>query len=171
MSRAPNFATVVASVSVLYAASAFAQALDPLPPGKGRDILAVACTQCHPPSVLRTLRESERGWRHHINNMVLRGAQLTADEIDIVVDYLSTVFGPGISLPPAAKVVLPAGEPGKDLVETRCSVCHDLTRVSSSKRSRNEWSGTVAKMVFYGAPVTPDEKKIITDYLQSNFGD
>jgi cytochrome c5 len=101
--------------------------------------------------------------------MALGGTD-TAAETDIVVDYLSTVFGPGISLPQATKVDLRAGGPGKELVETRCSVCHDLTRLSASKRSRDEWSGTVAKMIFYGAPITPDEQKTITSYLQSNFG-
>jgi hypothetical protein len=25
-------------------------------------------------------------------------------------------------------------------------------------------------MIFYGAPITPDEQKTITSYLQSNFG-
>jgi|SRR5882757_4269666 len=159
----------VAAVSVLGAAPALAQALDPLPPGEGRDIVAVACTQCHPATVITTLREGPQGWRGHINGMVLRGAQLTPTEADTVVDYLATVFGPGVSLPPPAKVDLPVG-PGKDVVETHCAVCHDLGRLVGAKRSRDEWSGAVAKMISYGAPVTADEQKAITGYLQRHFG-
>jgi mono/diheme cytochrome c family protein len=167
MSRGLGAASLLASL--LYTTCALAQAPDALPPGEGRDIVAVACSQCHPITILRSLREGDQGWRQHINKMVLRGAQLTAAETDIVVDYLSTVFGPGISLPPAAKIDLPPGA-AKELVDTRCSVCHDLTRVSSAKRSRNEWKGTVARMVFYGAPITPDEQESITSYIHSNFG-
>jgi cytochrome c5 len=100
--------------------------------------------------------------------MVLRGVQLTSAEVDIVVDYLATVFGRGVSLPPPAKVDLPAGS-GKDVVETHCAVCHDLSRLVGAKRSRDEWSGAVATMISYGAPVTADEEKAITSYLQRHF--
>lgn len=84
MSRGLGAASLLASL--LYTTCAFAQAPDALPPGEGRDIVAVACSQCHPITILRSLREGDQGWRQHINKMVLRGAQLTAAETDLVVD-------------------------------------------------------------------------------------
>jgi hypothetical protein len=100
--------------------------------------------------------------------MVLRGAQLTGPEIDTVVNYLVVNMGPGVNLPPAKPVSLPDGH-GKDLVETRCGLCHDLERVAAVKRQRQAWPGIVANMVAWGATPTPDEAKTITDYLAANF--
>ena len=47
-----------------------------LPQGEGRDIVAVACTQCHALTPILAGREGPAGWRKHVHNMVLRGAQL-----------------------------------------------------------------------------------------------
>ena len=102
--------------------------------------------------------------------MVLRGAQLTPAEVDKVVNYLSTNLGPGINLPPQKPVTLPDGT-GKQLVETRCALCHDLERVAEVKRKKDNWGPIVANMVAWGAPATPEETNTITDYLAANFGD
>src|SRR5580692_11235740 len=75
----------------------------------------------------------------------------------------------GAELPPAKPVKLPDGH-GKDLVETRCGLCHDLERVAAIKRSNKAWPVIVANMVERGATVTPDEAKTISDYLAANFG-
>ena len=101
--------------------------------------------------------------------MVLRGAQLTPAEIDKAVDYLSLNLGPGTNLPPAKPVTLPNGA-GKNLVETRCGLCHDLERVAIVKRGKQAWPVIVNNMVAWGATATPDEAKAISDYLAANFG-
>jgi cytochrome c5 len=67
------------------------------------------------------------------------------------------------------QVALPGG-PGKDLVEARCTVCHDLERVASAKRQKSEWPALVANMVGRGAVATPDEAQAISSYLASHFG-
>jgi mono/diheme cytochrome c family protein len=100
--------------------------------------------------------------------MVLRGAQLTPAEIDNVVDYLALNLGPGANLPPAKPVTLPDGH-GKDLVETRCGLCHDLERVATAGRDKKQWPVIVNSMVSWGATATPEEAKTITDYLAANF--
>jgi mono/diheme cytochrome c family protein len=100
-----------------------------LPPGEGRDLLATACSQCHPLNVIRSMREGADGWKRHVYNMVTRGAQLNAREADKVVAYLAANFGPTTPAASATLVALPGG-PGKDLVETRCTACHDLERVA-----------------------------------------
>ena len=60
-----------------------------------------------------------------------------------MVNYLATNLGPGMNLPPAKPVTLPDGA-GKDLVEMRCGVCHDLERVAVVKRDRRAWPVIVA---------------------------
>jgi hypothetical protein len=117
------------------------------------------------------LREGQAGWRKYVRDMVLYGAQVQPDEIDRAVQYLTRNFGPN-SPPPdtAAKatITLPEGA-GKELVSTRCTVCHDLERVATLKRNKADWSGIVANMVSRGASATPDETKVITAYLVDHF--
>ena len=143
---------------------------DPLPPGDGHDLVAVACAQCHALGTIAKIRDGAVGWRRYVNNMVLRGAQLTKPEIDTVVSYLSVHLGPGVNLPPAKPVALPDG-PGKDLVASRCALCHDLERVVAVKRGKRAWPVIVADMEERGAPVTAEDAKVISDYLGANFGD
>src|SRR5215475_15173358 len=95
-----------------------ARAQGALPPGEGRDLMATACSQCHPLNVIRSMREGAEGWKRHVYNMVTRGAQLNAREADTVIAYLATNFGPTAPATSAMPVALPGG-PGKDLVETR----------------------------------------------------
>jgi len=151
------------------AAPALAQAPNPLPTGDGRDLVSVACSQCHYLGTIAKIRDGAAGWRWYVNNMVLRGAQLTPPEIETVVNYLTLNLGPGANLPPAKPVTLPDGA-GKNLVETRCALCHDLERVAAAKRSRGAWPTIVADMVWRGATATADEAKTISDYLAANFG-
>ncbi len=156
-------------VMLAAAAPCRAQNANPLPPGEGRDLVAVACSQCHYLGTIARIRDGAAGWRLYVNNMVLRGAQLSPPEIDKVVNYLALNLGPGINLPPAKHVTLPDGH-GKDLVEVRCGLCHDLERIAAVKREKQAWPAIVSNMVARGATATPDEAKAIADYLAANFG-
>lgn len=151
------------------ASPALSQPANPLPPGDGRDLVSVACSQCHYLGTIAKIRDGAAGWRTYVNNMVLRGAQLTPAEIDKVVDYLALNLGPGANLPPAKPVTLPDGQ-GKSLVETRCGLCHDLERITLVKRDKKQWPVIVNNMVAWGATATPDEARTMTDYLAANFG-
>jgi mono/diheme cytochrome c family protein len=146
------------------------QAASTLPPGEGRDIVAVACTQCHGPSAFTQLRVGPEGWRFQVYDMVLRGAQVRPSEMDQVVSYLSTNFGPGINVPPpVAQVTLPEGA-GQELVAQRCSLCHGLDRVVAARRTPTEWEAIMSRMVFLGAPAAGDDGKRITSYLEEKLG-
>jgi mono/diheme cytochrome c family protein len=166
------------SPSILLAVSAFltmsgplhAQVANtPLPPGEGRDLVAVACSQCHLLAPILAMRQAESGWRRFVTNMIMRGAQLNAREADTVIRYLATSFGPTAATS-ATTIALPGGA-GKDLVETRCVACHDLERVTIIKRGTHYWAPLVADMVARGAPVSAEEAQIIVGYLVAQFGE
>jgi mono/diheme cytochrome c family protein len=161
--------SLIALTLAATASTGRAQNAGPLPPGDGQSLVAVACSQCHYLGTIAKIRDGAAGWRLYVNNMVLRGAQLTPPEIDTVVNYLSVNLGPGANLPPPHPVTLPDGQ-GKNLVETRCALCHDLERVAAVNRSKQAWPVIVANMVARGATATPDEAKAISDYLAANFG-
>src|SRR5262249_16816723 len=67
-----------------------------LPAGPGHDIVAVACSQCHGLNAFTWLRQGDQAWRHQVYDMILRGSQISPSEIDTVVTYLTTNFGPGV---------------------------------------------------------------------------
>jgi mono/diheme cytochrome c family protein len=168
MQRVVFFGALVA-VLLTGGSSVQAQPGNQLPEGEGRALVATACTQCHALTPIVGGREGANGWRRHVNNMVLRGAQLNAGEAETVVKYLTANFGPGIRLPDPTPVTLPAGN-GKDLVETRCVVCHDLVRVAGVKRLKRDWPMIVDNMVVRGATATQEEARTIAAYLVANFG-
>jgi len=64
---------------------------------------------------------------------------------------------------------LPAGD-GKELVMNVCSACHELTRITSKKRTKEEWSDTVDKMAKNGAKASEEEFDKIVAYLAKYFG-
>ena|ERR1700722_701944 len=157
---------------LMAAQSAGAQTANNLPAGDGRDILAVACTQCHGLGTIMAMRDGAAGWKQHIDYMIMKGAQLTAPETDTLVQYLAVNFGPGsppAAAAPGAAIALPSGD-GQELVQARCTVCHDLGRVVALKRQKGDWDALVANMVSRGAPVSPDERQIIVSYLAAQFG-
>lgn len=142
-----------------------------LPPGDGRDIVAATCSQCHSLNAVTQLREGRAAWRHQVYDMIERGAQVSPGEIDVVVNYLATHFGPGIPFPgpTPAPIALPAGT-GMDVVASRCSLCHGIDRVVAVKRTRTQWSNIMTRMLYLGAPLTPDQAKTVLDYLSTNYG-
>jgi cytochrome c5 len=166
MTRLGVFGTAAALAVV---ATTQANAQGPLPQGEGRDLVAVACTQCHALAPILAGREGPAGWKRHVHNMVLRGAQLSPSESESVIRYLAANFGPGVAPPGKVAVTLPAGA-GKELVETRCTLCHDLERVAVVKRPRQHWPAIVANMVARGATATPEEAGTIATYLAAQFG-
>jgi mono/diheme cytochrome c family protein len=169
--RIAKLAALIAAALPLIATPLRAQpAGGGLPPGPGRDLLTAACTQCHGLATIMAMRDGPGGWRAQVSNMVVRGAQLSGPEMDQVVQYLVTNFGPGSQqATPAAPVALPAGS-GKELVETRCGLCHDLNRVVAIRRPKSGWDDVVANMIRRGAPATPEEGQTIAAYLAAQFG-
>ncbi len=161
--------SLVAALWLAVAPAAAQQPANALPPGEGRDIVASACTQCHPLTVILALRDGPVGWKRHVDTMVMKGAQLTPHDADTLLAYLDTNFGPGQRLPPAKPITLPDG-PGKELVETRCTACHDLVRVTAAKRSRHEWESVVANMLDRFGLKAPDEARAIATYLEAQYG-
>ena len=148
-----------------------APAANPFPDHPGREIVAVACTQCHGPNVFTQLRMNDKAWRAQVYDMVLRGAQIGPDEIDTAVKYMVASYGPGVPFPgqQPAQVTLADGA-GKALVEGGCALCHGLDRVVATKRSKAEWQSIVNHMVYFGSPISGDQVGSVVDYLAANYG-
>ncbi len=71
-------------------------------------------------------------------------------------------------LPAFAQSQLPNGN-GKQIVETQCTVCHEVLRITNSGHSREEWDTVVHNMIMMGAVLKPEQISVVTNYLASNF--
>lgn len=65
-----------------------------LPDGAGKSIAQRACSSCHSLQMITSKRASVDGWTQVVNDMVNRGANLSDDEIDTLIQYLSTNLSP-----------------------------------------------------------------------------
>ena len=63
---------------------------------------------------------------------------------------------------------LPAG-PGADVLKARCLSCHESDIITSQKLSLTGWTNSVAKMIRWGAQVTPQEREVLQPYLAQHF--
>jgi sulfite dehydrogenase len=59
--------------------------------------------------------------------------------------------------------------PGAELTQAKCAVCHEIQHVVQARQSRAEWEETIRRMVQRGAPLAPDEIRVITDYLAAYY--
>lgn len=65
-----------------------------IPPGPGRDVVVKVCGECHPADNFRSKRFDRDGWTEQVNNMMGQGAKANDAEQDIIIGYLTAVFGP-----------------------------------------------------------------------------
>jgi hypothetical protein len=64
-----------------------------LPDGNGRDLVRRICVSCHDLSPITGAGGmSRREWEMVVQNMIDMGADITADEVPIIVGYLAASF-------------------------------------------------------------------------------
>ena len=93
----------LAILPVLFTYLALAATTQSLPPGKGKEIVLQACGGCHALKVVTSKRASKEQWSALVNQMITRGANVDDDDVETVVDYLASNFGPGKSVGGAGK--------------------------------------------------------------------
>ena len=61
-----------------------------LPDGAGKEILEKQCTTCHTLEIVVDKRNDAKEWRRLVIEMIDRGAEITDEQVPVVVDYLAT---------------------------------------------------------------------------------
>jgi competence ComEA-like helix-hairpin-helix protein len=69
------------------------RAQDDLPEGKGRETIENTCNECHGTDRILTKLRSTAEWRSIATSMRAKGATMSDDELNTLVDYLSQNFG------------------------------------------------------------------------------
>jgi mono/diheme cytochrome c family protein len=82
---------------------------------------------------------------------------------------LSAVAGlAGLALASAA--VAQENNPGRALVLSKCFQCHNDAMFRDQRQDRRAWEATVYRMVGRGGLWTPEEIKLMADYLGTELG-
>ena len=63
-----------------------------LPDGPGRDVVVRACGACHEPIRAASVRLTRDGWADTIQAMKARGAKMTDEEFNAILDYMAAHF-------------------------------------------------------------------------------
>ena len=77
------------------------------------------------------------------------------------------IFAPASGQQQAEKL---AEGSGADLVQAKCTLCHDLGNITRIRQSREGWEDTLKTMIRRGAPISPAEQDIILEYLAKHYG-
>jgi len=65
---------------------------DPFPEGPGKATFVKVCSPCHELNVIAGLHQSKEDWKTLVYNMKAMGADATAKECDVIIDYLAKNF-------------------------------------------------------------------------------
>jgi len=77
----------------------------PLPEGKGKEVAVTVCTNCHPP-LFAGMRGDRRFWESMIDRMIVRGALISDEQTQTLIDYLMKFFGPDVNINKAEAAAL-----------------------------------------------------------------
>lgn len=58
---------------------------------------------------------------------------------------------------------------GPAFVNARCTLCHSDDLVRQQRLDRAAWTRVVDKMIKWGAPVSPDEREPLLNYLAASY--
>ena len=84
-------ALAVLSLGLVLGSAVFADDVV-LPDEKAKKLVENTCTECHGLDQVVNSQMSNEDWRKTVNRMVKKGATLSPEEIDSVVEYLSVYF-------------------------------------------------------------------------------
>jgi hypothetical protein len=62
----------------------------------------------------------------------------------------------------------PPPGPGLDLINERCGFCHTPAQAIGVRKTPANWATVVQSMIDRGAELSPEEQKIVVDYLSTH---
>src|SRR5499427_10276143 len=77
--------------------------------------------------------------------------------------------GPMFAAPAFAQDAGPQ-HPGRAVVLSKCFQCHTDAMFRDQRQDRRAWEATIYRMVGRGALWTPEEIKVMADYLGAEYG-
>jgi mono/diheme cytochrome c family protein len=136
----------------------------------GATILQRACSNCHAADAIANHHfERAEEYRDLVNTMIDAGAQVTPQELPVLVDYLFATYGRKPA--PGAPQATPTTDPGKAILDAACTTCHGLEGLANhAYDSRAPYESLIGNMIAYGATVTDAQVPVLADYLLKTYG-
>jgi hypothetical protein len=105
-------------------------------------------------------------WRSHGS----RGGALSLALLCGLASGLAIGSDRGSRIPGAQQgIPLPPGK-HQELVAGRCIICHSLEMVAQQRQDREGWEAILDRMISYGAPIPPEDRPAILEYLVTHLG-
>jgi len=138
----------------------------------GAAILNRSCGSCHGADVVASYHyETADGYRDIVNSMISAGAQVTPQELPVLVDYLFATYGKKQEGGAAAAPATAAADPGKAILEAACTTCHGLDPIANHVYdTKDPYESLIRNMVGYGAPVTDAQVPVLAEYMLKTYG-
>ncbi len=70
----------------------------------------------------------------------------------------------------AARAQDAVANPGRDVVMSKCFQCHTDSIFRDQRQERRGWEAAIYRMIGRGGLYTPEEIKLMADYLGTAFG-
>ncbi len=137
-----------------------------LPDGPGRALVAAQCASCHTLDEALSKRTTAARWSATVQEMIDRGAAITAPDAAAISSYLGRYFG--LDAPASGQAegqaALPDG-PGRDVLTRKCFQCHQMNMWSAIRQDQSAWKSVIHRMIGRGALWTGDEIDAMAGYL------
>lgn len=132
----------------------------------GRQVVNQRCSKCHTLERIYRAFKSEEGWTTTINRMVERDPSISDFDIKQAIYFLTNRQNKMVKDDQAKlqKAI------GMSIMETKCSVCHNLDRIIQADKDQEQWQSTIDRMIKNsGDPgyLSEQEKEELLNYLLS----
>jgi competence protein ComEA len=95
---------------------------DSLPDGPGKELVLKKCVSCHSIQTVTARHATGDEWAQIVSTMVGRGAVISDDDADAVVDYLAAHFGPSSAKPGSSSSTGSSSTPGSGNSDTNTPI-------------------------------------------------
>ena len=146
-----------------------------LPRGAVRQVILDSCTACHGIDDYAYYAMDRAGWQKMIDSMKAKGANISDDNQSILLDWLSTKFGPDTKpfprtyVPPEITTFFSDPEAKRPL-DRACTSCHMLDRVDNARYPEERWRVLVVDMRERGAKLSDEEVERLVEWLGRVWG-
>ena len=146
-------------VGLLWAASVVA-GQDTSP--RAAEVVGTRCTTCHAMDLIEQQALTPGAWDREVAKMIGWGATVDSSEAREVAAYLAAHYRPAR---PATGLPSDTTNPASRLLTTRCTVCHATDLIAAQRLDAEGWRRELAKMVSWGAVLSPDEQTLLVEHL------
>jgi hypothetical protein len=146
------------------------------PDGPVWEVIKNKCTTCHGIDDYAFFALDRAGWKdliankHKAGSIGAGGADIPETELDLVLDWAVSQFGPDSKPFPRAYVPKEVTEFFTDpeanrIIAGRCVACHAADRVNNARNSLDQWRVITLRMREKGAKLSDTELEMLVEWL------